>query len=61
MIDECFSFAELSFNDCRLLDKCTVKKDFLVPFVNALKRISSLQTLTLTHNRLGETTRHTAR
>ncbi|XP_056606940.1 leucine-rich repeat-containing protein 41 [Triplophysa dalaica] len=42
----------LFFKDCRLLDKCTVKKDFLVPFVNALKRISSLQTLTLAHNRL---------
>ncbi|XP_043097770.1 leucine-rich repeat-containing protein 41 isoform X2 [Puntigrus tetrazona] len=43
---------ELSFRDCRLLDKCAVKKDFLLPFVEALKGISSLRTLTLSQNRL---------
>ncbi|XP_077055927.1 leucine-rich repeat-containing protein 41 [Siphateles boraxobius] len=43
---------ELSLKDCRLLDKCTVKKDFLLPFVEALKRVSSLQSLTLAQNRL---------
>ncbi|XP_051996174.1 leucine-rich repeat-containing protein 41 [Xyrauchen texanus] len=43
---------ELSFKDCRLLDKCTVKKEFLVPFVKALKGVSSLQSLTLAQNRL---------
>lgn len=47
---------DLSFKDCRLLDKCTVKKDFMVPFVNALKRISSLQKLTLAQNRLATST-----
>nr|XP_055070027.1 leucine-rich repeat-containing protein 41 [Misgurnus anguillicaudatus] len=51
---------DLSFKDCRLLDKCTVKKDFMVPFVNALKRISSLQKLTLAHNRLATSTIETA-
>ncbi|XP_016416377.1 leucine-rich repeat-containing protein 41 isoform X2 [Sinocyclocheilus rhinocerous] len=43
---------ELSFRDCRLLDKCAVKKDFLLPFVEALKGISSLRTLMLSQNRL---------
>ncbi|XP_067314990.1 leucine-rich repeat-containing protein 41 [Pseudorasbora parva] len=43
---------ELSLKDCRLLDKCTVKEDFLVPFVEALKGISSLQSLMLAQNRL---------
>ncbi|XP_016339361.1 leucine-rich repeat-containing protein 41 [Sinocyclocheilus anshuiensis] len=43
---------ELSFRDCRLLDKCAVKKDFLLPFVEALKGISSLRTLMLAQNRL---------
>lgn len=47
--------SELSLKDCRLLDKCTVKKDFLVPFVEALKGISSLQSLMLAQNRLGKT------
>uniref|UniRef100_A0A9J7WWP8 Leucine-rich repeat-containing protein 41 n=1 Tax=Cyprinus carpio carpio TaxID=630221 RepID=A0A9J7WWP8_CYPCA len=43
---------ELCFRDCRLLDKCAVKKDFLLPFVEALKGISSLRTLMLAQNRL---------
>ncbi|KAK7144201.1 hypothetical protein R3I94_010580 [Phoxinus phoxinus] len=43
---------ELSLKDCRLLDKCTVKKDFLLPFAEALKGVSSLQSLTLAQNRL---------
>ncbi|XP_073707706.1 leucine-rich repeat-containing protein 41-like [Garra rufa] len=48
----CFVLEELSFRDCRLLDKCVVKKDFLLPFVEALKGISSLRTLKLAQNRL---------
>lgn len=43
---------ELSLKDCRLLDKCSVKDDFLLPFVEALKGVSSLQSLTLAQNRL---------
>ncbi|XDV36469.1 hypothetical protein PO909_006239 [Leuciscus waleckii] len=43
---------DLSLKDCRLLDKCAVKKDFLLPFVEALKGVSSLQSLTLAQNRL---------
>ncbi|KAL1273367.1 hypothetical protein QQF64_029229 [Cirrhinus molitorella] len=43
---------ELSFRDCRLLDKCAIKKDFLLPFVETLKGISSLRTLRLAQNRL---------
>ncbi|XP_050967324.1 leucine-rich repeat-containing protein 41 [Labeo rohita] len=48
----CSVLEELSFRDCRLLDKCAVKKDFLLPFVEALKGISSIRTLMLAQNRL---------
>lgn len=47
--------AELSMKDCRLLEKCTEKKDFLVPFIASAKKRSSLRSLSLSHNRLGET------
>ncbi|KAJ8279405.1 hypothetical protein COCON_G00064710 [Conger conger] len=40
------------FKDCRLLEKCEVKEDFLLPFVTALKGLLSLRSLTLSQNRL---------
>ncbi|KAG7488161.1 hypothetical protein MATL_G00032110 [Megalops atlanticus] len=43
---------DVCFKDCRLLEKCRVKEDFLGPFVTALKRLSSLHSLTLSQNRL---------
>ncbi|KAB5584211.1 hypothetical protein PHYPO_G00104750 [Pangasianodon hypophthalmus] len=43
---------ELSLKDCRLLEKCTEKKDFLVPFVASAKELSSLRSLSLSQNRL---------
>ncbi|XP_027002277.1 leucine-rich repeat-containing protein 41 isoform X2 [Tachysurus fulvidraco] len=43
---------ELSLKDCRLLEKCTEKKDFLVPFVAAAKNLCSLRSLSLSQNRL---------
>ncbi|XP_009300373.1 leucine-rich repeat-containing protein 41 isoform X2 [Danio rerio] len=46
---------ELSFKDCRLLDKCSLKTDFMVAFVEAVKAISSLKTLVLAKNRLATT------
>ncbi|KAJ8375242.1 hypothetical protein SKAU_G00058220 [Synaphobranchus kaupii] len=43
---------DVHFKDCRLLEKCKVKEDFLVPFVTALKGLTSLRSLTLSQNRL---------
>ncbi|KAJ8418594.1 hypothetical protein AAFF_G00000930 [Aldrovandia affinis] len=43
---------DVNFKDCRLLEKCRVKEDFIGPFVTALKGLSSLCSLTLSHNRL---------
>lgn len=43
---------DVQFKDCRLLEKCKGKEDFLVPFVTALKGLSSLRSLTLSQNRL---------
>ncbi|XP_053353788.1 leucine-rich repeat-containing protein 41 [Clarias gariepinus] len=43
---------ELSLEDCRLLEKCTERKDFLVPFVASAKKLSSLRSLSLSQNRL---------
>ncbi|XP_066521763.1 leucine-rich repeat-containing protein 41 isoform X2 [Hoplias malabaricus] len=43
---------ELSLKDCRLLEKCTERKDFLVPFVEAARGLCSLHSLSLSQNRL---------
>ncbi|XP_036427365.1 leucine-rich repeat-containing protein 41 [Colossoma macropomum] len=43
---------ELSLKDCRLLEKCREKKDFLVPFVVAVRGLCSLHSLSLCQNRL---------
>ncbi|XP_072539052.1 leucine-rich repeat-containing protein 41 isoform X2 [Salminus brasiliensis] len=43
---------ELSLKDCRLLEKCREKKDFLVPFVVAVRGLCSLHSLSLSQNRL---------
>lgn len=43
---------ELSLKDCRLLEKCTEKKDFLVPFITSAKNLRSLCSLSLSQNRL---------
>ncbi|KAG9277831.1 leucine-rich repeat-containing protein 41 [Astyanax mexicanus] len=45
---------ELSLKDCRLLERCTEKRDFLVPFVVAVRGLSSLHTLSLSQNRLAK-------
>ncbi|KAI1889333.1 hypothetical protein AGOR_G00178170 [Albula goreensis] len=43
---------DVKFKDCRLLEKCQMKEDFLGAFVAALKGLSSLRSLTLSQNRL---------
>ncbi|KAG7326335.1 hypothetical protein KOW79_009736 [Hemibagrus wyckioides] len=43
---------ELSLKDCRLLEKCPEKKDFLIPFVAAARNLCSLHSLSLSQNRL---------
>ncbi|KAI4889977.1 hypothetical protein NFI96_024362 [Prochilodus magdalenae] len=43
---------DLSLKDCRLLEKCSEKKDFLVPFVVAVRGLCSLRSLSLSQNRL---------
>ncbi|XP_037391031.1 leucine-rich repeat-containing protein 41 isoform X2 [Pygocentrus nattereri] len=43
---------ELSLKDCRLLEKCRETKDFLVPFVVAVRGLCSLRSLSLCQNRL---------
>ncbi|XP_062852599.1 leucine-rich repeat-containing protein 41 [Trichomycterus rosablanca] len=43
---------EVCLKDCRLLDKCREKKDFLVSFVAAVRSLSSLRLLSLAQNRL---------
>lgn len=45
---------ELSLKDCRLLEKCSEKDIFMQQLVNSLKRISSLQSLNLSQNRLAK-------
>ncbi|KAI5628362.1 leucine-rich repeat-containing protein 41 isoform X1, partial [Silurus asotus] len=43
---------ELSLIDCRLLERCTEKKNFLVSFVASAKERFSLRSLSLSQNRL---------
>ncbi|XP_051233768.1 uncharacterized protein lrrc41 [Dicentrarchus labrax] len=45
---------ELRFNDCRLLEKWSDKEEGLKQLVAALKRVSSLHTLSLAQNRLAK-------
>lgn len=52
-----FSLSELHLNDCRLLEKCSDKEQSLQQLVSAVKTLSSLHTLSLAQNRLGEFTR----
>ena len=46
--------AELHLADCRLLETCSDKEESLRQLVSALKPVSSLHTLCLPQNRLGE-------
>ncbi|XP_067086639.1 leucine-rich repeat-containing protein 41 [Osmerus mordax] len=45
---------ELSFKDCRLLEKCSKKDEFMRELVTSLKAIASLRSLNLSHNRLAK-------
>ncbi|XP_041862545.1 uncharacterized protein lrrc41 isoform X2 [Melanotaenia boesemani] len=43
---------ELRFDDCRLLETCSNKEQTLLELVTALRKVSSLRTLSLAQNRL---------
>ncbi|KAM4628547.1 uncharacterized protein lrrc41 isoform 2-T2 [Polymixia lowei] len=45
---------ELSFKDCRLLERCSDKEDYLRRLVDSLKRVPSLHSLCLSQNRLAK-------
>lgn len=44
----------LTLKSCRLLEKCSNKEEFLRRLVDSLRRVSSLQTLNLSQNRLAK-------
>ncbi|XP_056132717.1 uncharacterized protein lrrc41 [Lampris incognitus] len=53
LLENCM-LEELSFRDCRLLEKCSDKKSCLWQLVVSLKRVSSLRSLSLSQNRLAK-------